>query len=209
MKTYNRETFELLAVALTAILKILLMDWLKLGGIYIIGISLFWLSYLLIGTNTKKELKTWGFKSRGFRQSVAFLFPFCILTCFACLTYAYLTDSLFFSWHVVPIFLLYPIWGLIQQFLMLGIVLPVLATVFGTNINRLVLILIVSALFSLMHYSSTFLMAFSFCLEALFVTSYLKWRNLWAIGLIHGWTATFILHYIMNRDLWLELMSSF
>jgi uncharacterized membrane protein (DUF485 family) len=52
-------------------------------------------------------------------------------------------------------------------------------------------------------------MAFTFAMEVIFLTVYFKWRNLWAIGLAHGWIATFLIYYVLDRDLWTELFAWF
>ncbi|MGW8317105.1 MAG: CPBP family glutamic-type intramembrane protease, partial [Bacteroidales bacterium] len=77
----------------------------------------------------------------------------------------------------------------------------------GVNFNRRLVILIIPLLFSLVHYPSFVLMIFTFFMEMVFMVVYLKWKNLLAIGLAHGWIATFLLYYVMERDLWSELLS--
>jgi hypothetical protein len=41
-------------------------------------------------------------------------------------------------------------------------------------------------------------------MEVVFIIVYIKWRNLWAMGIAHGWIATFILYFVLERDLWAE-----
>lgn len=210
MKKYpTLQNLEIIAIGVTVILKFILMDWLKLRGVYITGVSLFWIWYVFYRVQTIPNiLYKWGFKTSGFRQSFLFLLPFILITVFICILYADISKTLSFSWHIIPIFLLYPIWGVIQQFLMLGIIAQNLATLFNTTTHRYVIIIIISVLFSLIHYPSFFLMILTFCLEILFIVVYNKWRNLWAIGIAHGWVATFLLFYVLERDLWLELFFS-
>jgi len=185
------------------------MDWLQWRGVFIAGVGLFWLGYIVLQTKTTNQLQIWGFKASGFKQTMLFLAPFVLISMMVSMVYANFHNKLFFTWHLLPILFLYPLWGIIQQFLMLGIISQNVHTLFNKRVNRYVIILIVSALFSIIHYPNYFLMIFSFFLEIVFITVYFTWKNLWAIGIAHGWIATFILFYILERNLWLELFAGY
>ncbi len=201
---------ELIAVILTGVLKYLLMDWLQMRAIYIAGICIFWGAYILYRYSTNREvLKHWGFTRGNFKTSLAILLPLVVLSILASLIYAYLNGSLLFTWHIAPIICLYPIWGIIQQYLMLGLITNNLISLLKTSVNRYVLVLLISILFGLVHYTSYFLMFFTFAMEAVFMLVYFKWRNLWAIGIAHGLIASFLLHFVLMRDLWSELFAWF
>lgn len=200
----------MLVIIITAVFKFILMDWLNWRAFYIAGISLIWVSYILYRLMENRDiLRQWGFKKENFKPSAIFLFPLVILSIFASLIYAYLNNSLLVTWHIVPILILYPGWGIIQQYLMLGIISRNMGTIFKLTISRYVTIFMVSALFSLIHYPNPFLMISTFLMEVIFITAYMSWRNLWVIGIAHGWIATFLLYYVLERDLWLEIISSF
>jgi hypothetical protein len=206
LNSTKKHYIELLALTLTAVLKFIMMDWLQWRGVYIAGICIFWLGYVIIQVkNNRNQLEIWGFRKTGFRQSLVFLLPFIALVTLGCLVFSGFKGSMFFSWHILPVLALYPLWGLIQQFLMLGVISQNLRSLFVTKVNHFVIIIIVSALFSLIHYPSFFLMVVTFFLEMLFITVYFKWKNLWAIGIAHGWVATFLLFYVSERNLWQEL----
>jgi len=201
-----QQYFELVAIAITAALKFIMMDWLQWRGVYIAGICIFWLGYVVIRIrNNKEQPGLWGFRREGFRPSMFFLIPFIVISILGCLLYAGFNNNLFFSWRIVPVLALYPLWGIIQQFLMLGIISQNLGRLDSMKGKRVGIVLIVSALFSLMHFPDFFLVLFTFCLEILFITVYFKWKNLWAIGMAHGWIATFLLYYVLERSLWQEL----
>jgi len=210
LKYSNQQQFVILAVVLTAILKFIFMDWLNWSVFYICGIVLFWIAYILYRVKSNREtLILWGFKKEHFKQSLLYLAPLMFITGIVSVLYSSMNESLSFSWYFILILLLYPLWGLVQQFMMLGIISQNLASAAEGKMNRYLIIFLVSALFSMVHYPSFFLMIFTFFLEAVFVTVYLKWRNLWAIGIAHGWVGTFILYYVLGRDLWSELFSTF
>ena len=186
------------------------MDWLHWSVFYICGIVLFWLVYILYRVKSnRKTLILWGFKKEHFKQSMLYLAPLIFVTAIVSVLYSSVNESLSFSWNFILVLLLYPLWGLIQQFMILGIISQNLASATEGKMNRYLIIFLVSALFSMVHYPSSFLMIFTFFLEVVFITIYLKWRNLWAIGIAHGWIATLILYYVLDRNLWSELFSVF
>ena len=188
----------------------MLMDWLNWRAFYIAGICMFWLGYIFFRLKTNRELlKWWGFKKENFRQSFFVLLSFVLICIILIVLYGNFSNRLYFTWHIIPVFFLYPLWGIIQQFLLLGIISNNLVSVLDVKINRYVIILLISALFSLIHYPSYLLMIFTFIMEVVFITVYLRWRNLWAIGIAHGWIATFLMFYILARDLWSELLGGF
>lgn len=183
-----------------------MMDWLQWRGFYIAGIGIFWLGYVVIRIkNNKEQPALWGVRKEGFWPSMFFLIPFIVISILVCLVYAGVNNNLYFSWRILPVLALYPLWGIIQQFLMLGIISQNLGRLNSIKGNRYGIVLIVSVLFSLMHFPDFLLMIFTFCLEILFITVYFKWKNLWAIGIAHGWIATFLLYYVLERSLWKEL----
>ncbi|MFA7489561.1 MAG: CPBP family glutamic-type intramembrane protease, partial [Mariniphaga sp.] len=69
--------------------------------------------------------------------------------------------------------------------------------------------LLTSVVFAWVHYPSLPLMIFTFFMELLFLFAFFKWKNLWPLGLFHGWIASFLLFIVLDRDLWIELWSVF
>lgn len=206
----SQQRFAILAVILTAVLKFVFIDWLNWSVFYIVGIVLFWIAYILYRVKSNREtLIRWGFKKEHFTQSMLYLAPLIFVTGIASVLYRSIVENLSFSWHFILILLLYPFWGLIQQFMMLGIISQNLASAAEGKMNQYLIIFLVPALFSMVHYPSFFLMIFTFFLEVVFITVYLKWRNLWAIGIAHGWIGTIVLYYVLDRNLWAELFSIF
>lgn len=208
MEIYNQQRLAIVAVIITAALKFILMDWLHLRAFYIAGISLFWFSYIIFRVKADRETQyLFSYNSEHFKRTVLLLIPFVIVSIIATILYSLYNNNLYFTWRIIPVLFLYPLWGIIQQYLMLCIISTTLINLFGSRVSRSVIILIVSLLFSLIHYPSFFLMIFTFFMEMIFIAVYLKWKNLLAIGIAHGWIATFLLYYVMGRDLWLELFS--
>jgi hypothetical protein len=137
------------------------------------------------------------------------LSPLVLLSIIVSILYGHFKNSFFITWSIIPILILYPVWGIIQQYLMLGIVSQGLLSIFETKRKRLVIVFLVSFFFSLIHYPGYFLMIFTFVMEVVFIAVYWRWRNLWAIGIAHGWIATFLIYYVLERDPWTELFQWF
>lgn len=210
MKSSTLHNNEFLALTLTAASKFLFMDILNWRLFYITGISIFWLSYVVIQVRKVPRVGfRWGFHRNHLKETFVFLSLPTIAAILSSVVYGMLTGRAIISWHILPILLLYPLWGIVQQFLMLGILYNNLSDMFGSRLNRYVLIIIVSLLFSAIHYPDLFLMILTFGMEIVFITVYLRWRNLWAIGIVHGWIATFALFFVQERDLWAELFRMF
>ena len=76
--------------------------------------------------------------------------------------YSSIYESLSFSWFFILILLLYPFWGLIQQFTMLFIISQNKASPSEGIMNRYLIIFLLSPLLSLIHFPSFFLMIFTF-----------------------------------------------
>jgi hypothetical protein len=204
------QAIELSAVVLTVLFKFILMDWLGMRAFYIAGTCLFWLGYAVFRYRLDHDiLRYWGFKKDHFTQSIYSLLPFSGAVLAITLLYAGITGIPILNIHIIPVLLLYPVWGIIQQFMLVCIIAQNIqnTSIFSSRKNSV--ILIVSLLFSLVHYPFPVLMGFTFLMEIAFLFIFFRWRNLWAIGLIHGWIATLLLFYVLNRDLWAELFQWF
>lgn len=202
--------FEIFALAGTAILKFLLIDWLNLRAIYILLICVFWISYIYYRyTSDPSILSRWGIQKQNFRTSFLYLLPFAIVCIAGFGIYGISAQTAIVNWHLIPILFAYPLWGLIQQFIVVALISGNLHTITNPRFSNFQIILLTSLIFSLVHYPSGFLMLFTFIMQWIFTTAFLRWRNIWPLGLYHGWIATLLLYYVLERDLWVELYSGF
>jgi uncharacterized protein len=198
--------FEIAAVFATAIMKYIFMDWLELRVFYIVVACLFWIAFIYNRyRGDKLILKHWGFRKKNFKKAFLFLTPFAMAVIVGVFWYGFKFNATFLNWHVLPIIIFYPVWGIIQQFLILALVAGNLHAIRYLKLNKLQIILLVSTVFSLVHYPSFPLVVFTFFMEFLFALAYFKWRNLWPLGLYHGWVASLLLFFVLGRNLWNEL----
>ncbi|MFW5915957.1 MAG: type II CAAX prenyl endopeptidase Rce1 family protein [Bacteroidota bacterium] len=202
----KRRWTEILAAGITGLMKFALMDWLDMRALYIGAACVFWLLFI---TKRHREnnhiLKNWGFKKDHFKPTFLFLLPFAGVAVAAIIWYGISFNADFLNWHVIPVLILYPAWGMVQQFMMIGLVAGNLQKISTLNLNEPQIVLITSLLFALIHYPSLPLMAFAFFMEVLFTSVYFRWRNLWPLALYHGWVGSLFLFFVLGRDLWNEL----
>jgi hypothetical protein len=210
LKTDRCRYYEILAVLLTGALKFILMGLLDYRAFYICLITLFWIIHVYRRYRSDHAiLKTWGFQKDNFRQSILFLLPFVLFITAGIIVYGFLNHKTIPYGHLVPVLVLYPVWGLVQQFMVVGLLAGNLKSQGKIPLKNYQVILITSVLFSMVHYPSGFLMVFTFLMELVFIISYLKWRNLWSLGLYHGVLGGLLLFYVLGRDPWLELWPLF
>ncbi len=204
--TDKRRWLEITAVLATGFLKYVLMDWLNFRAFYIAAACIFWSVYIYKRYRGNKHiLQQWGFRKDYFKQAFFFLAPFALVMVAAIVWYGISYNAVFINWHVIPVFVFYPAWGIIQQFLIVALVVGNLQSVTTMNLSKFQLYLFTSLAFALVHYPSLPLMIFTFLMELVFLTAWFKWRNIWALGLYHGWVASLLLYFVLDRDLWNEL----
>lgn len=119
----KRRLVEIFAVVVTGLGKFIFMDWLDWRLPYISIAILGWITYILYRQKTVKGvLRYWGFRTDNFKEVLLLLLPFGLLSVIAFFIVGYIQGTINITWHILPILIIYPIWGTIQQFLMIGLV---------------------------------------------------------------------------------------
>jgi hypothetical protein len=114
------------------------------------------------------------------------------------------------AWILVPLYL--P-WGLLQQFLLNAIVARNLVGVLrraGTSIRvaTLVAVAVAAVLFGLVHLPDLVLTALCTAAGAVWVAIYLRWRNLWPLGLSHVVLGVLAYYVVLRRDPLAEIVAA-
>ena len=210
MRTEKQQWIEILLVLLTGCLKYVLMDWLNMRAFYIVGISVFWSGYIWHRYSGHHEiLKQWGYRKDNFSKSLVVLLPVMLVCIVGSAFYGIFKGKPLMNWHVLPVLLLYPVWGIVQQFMMVSLIDGNLRSLEAFKLKKYQSVLITAFIFSIVHQPYWLLMAITFLLEVVFLLVFHTYRNLWALGLAHGLIGTFLLFYVSNRDLWIELFAWF
>ena len=199
---------EITAVVATAIGKFIFMDYFKdLRPIFIIVAIIGWVAYIIYRSKTKPGIaKYWGFRTDNFLSVFKMVLPFGVLAVIACFIIGFYQGTIHISWTLIPILILYPIWGVIQQFLLIALTAGNLQDMQSNRIHNAVIILIAALLFGGIHYPFIWLMAGTFILSIFYGWVYLRERNLYVLGIFHGWLGGLFYYTVMDRDPWMELI---
>lgn len=114
---------------------------------------------------------------------------------------------LMLGWRPLPpgaalVFLLYPAWAFIQQFVLQALVAGNLARL---GAARGVVIAVTAALFGLAHLPDAPLVAICAAAGAAWAALYLRAPNLWPLALSHAWLGALAYYWILERDPWKEM----
>ena len=70
------------------------------------------------------------------------------------------------------------------------------------------LIVVTAALFAAIHLPFPILSAGTFLLALFYTWAFLKWRNIWALGLYHGLMGACFFYWVLERDGIQEVLNS-
>ena len=212
MQTFSPKTsdttrkYEIAAVLLTGAGKFVFMDFLQWKLVFIILSTLGWAGYVIYRSKKSEGiLSHWGFRTDNFKQVLKMLMPFGILSVISFFSVGYFLGTINMTWHIIPILLLYPIWGVIQQFLVIGLVAGNLQDLKGQKLNDFLIILLTALLFGFIHYPYYWLILGTFILALVYGYIYLKARNVYVMGLFHGWLGGLFFYTVVGRDPWAEV----
>ena len=202
-----RTLIEVSAVIATGILHLVFIEVFQAKAWFIALAITCWVIYIVVRVRRDSSaLDSWGFRSINLRKT---LIASSLVAAFAILAMiAIAKGALFIHWHMLPLLLLYPIWGVIQQFLVQAMVVNNLSPISDRTGFRLTVIIVAAVLFGLVHIPDVKLMAATFGLGLAFTPIYLRWRNLWPLGVYHGWLGVFFYFWVLHRDPWLEVLGS-
>ncbi|NQZ78493.1 MAG: hypothetical protein HRT61_20635, partial [Ekhidna sp.] len=124
MQTFETDRLrEICAVIATGIGKFVFMDWLQWQFPFIALSIISWISYIWYRTrSTPSLLRHWGFRKDNFARTLKLVLPFGLFAVGSFIVVGFIQDTLNPSWHIFPILIIYPVWGVIQQFLVIGLI---------------------------------------------------------------------------------------
>ena len=198
--------FEILAVVLTGVGKFICMDWLNWRLLYILVIGIFWIGY--IGYKCQREhgmFDYWGIGKTNFRKTFLELLPVGLVCIIVFVLIGNYRGTNILNWHIIPILLLYPLWGVVQQFIVVGLITKNLRDMKRTQLSAWSIVLITALIFGAVHYPHNMLIAGTFVLALVYAALSLKNRNLIVLGTFHGWLGAFFYYTVLGRDAWGEV----
>lgn len=204
--TDKQRKFEIAAVFATAAGKFIFMDWLQWKLLFILTAVMAWTTYV---TYRKKRIKGilqyWGFRTDNFREVLKMVLPFGIIAVVAVFIVGFYRETINMTWHIVPILILYPVWGVIQQFLVIGLVAGNLKDLKGYRFADALILFTTALLFGLLHYPFFWLIAGTFVLALFYGFVYLRVRNVFVMGIFHGWLGGLFFYTVVGRDPFAEV----
>lgn len=181
------------------------MDYLNWRFPFITAVVLLWMSYILYRYKTEKLIIAyWGFRTDNFKSVLRKVLPFGYASFVAFVSVGLYQNTLNITWHIIPILILYPIWGTIQQFLLIALTAGNVQDMSEHSFHKVSIILFSALLFASVHYPHTWLMIATFVLAVFYGIVYLRERNLYVLGIFHGWLGGLFYYTILNRDPFLE-----
>ncbi len=197
--------WELLAVLASAALHLLttlLAGWQAVDQIVLGG---GWLAYAVVRARTPGVLAGWGLRAAGGaacrRDAVVVL----LVGLAATAGIGVWRGTFVLDGNLLPLLLLYPLWGIVQQLLVLGIVVGNLERL---GVARPVLVAVAAVGFAAVHVPDWSLCAATLVLGATCSLLFLRHRNLWPLGVLHGWLGACFYRWVLARDPWAELLAA-
>jgi hypothetical protein len=199
-----REVREFFCVLVTALLHLGWPEGVSRAW-FIAPMILSWTAHVLItARRDPTALDGWGLRWGGLRESSIAVGLLLSSTIPALLVWGWRHDAPF-SWTLAVSLLLYPAWGLVQQLMVQGMVTRTLARlpIPGSVVLAVVLS---AALFGMVHVTEPLLVPATFGLGLVLAPIWLRWRNLWPLGLAHGWIGAVAYIALLHRDPVRELL---
>ncbi|MEO1033149.1 MAG: CPBP family intramembrane glutamic endopeptidase, partial [Bacteroidota bacterium] len=106
---------------------------------------------------------------------------------------------------IIPLLITYPIWGSIQQFLTIGLLAGNLKDLKRVKLKKSLIILLTAIVFSLVHYPSLWLMIGTFILALFYGYIYLRAKNIFVLGTLHGWLGALFYYTVVGQDPFAEV----
>ncbi len=206
----RQRKFEIAAVVLTGVGKFVFMDTLDLKLLFISVAIILWTAYVVYHSRRISGLLNyWGFRIDNFWKVTRIVLPYGLVFLLLFFVVGYYRDTINMSWHIIPILILYPVWGIIQQFLLIGLIAGNLQHLQENRERKLVIVILTALLFGLLHYPYTWLMFGTFILALLYGFIYLRERNVVVMGMFHGWLGALFFYTVVGRDPFEDVLGKF
>jgi uncharacterized protein len=204
----KQRLFEIIMVILTGLGKLVFVDYLNLKFIYVIAAILFWTGYFVNRVSRNRDLiKYWGLSFSNIKETSKIVGGVGIMVLCSFIVYGIDRHTIKLSWNILFVLITYPIWGLVQQFLMMSLFAGNLKDLGIKQINKVLIIILTATLFSIVHYPSFQLILATFIMAIFYSIIFLNKRNIIPLGIFHGVLGGIFYYVVLNRDPWLEFIA--
>ncbi len=199
----RRRLLEVGAAVATGALHPLFVELLHAKAAFIASALLGWGIYVARRVRRDRSvLQVWGFRAENLGPALIVTSAVGLLGTVGLAAIAASQGTLRFHWHMLVLLLAYPLWGLVQQFLVQALVVGNLTRGPRRVVPPWAVTIVSAGLFGVVHLPDWKLAVGTALLGAAFTPIYLKWRNLWPLGLYHGWLGVFFYFWLLGRDPW-------
>jgi hypothetical protein len=192
-----RAWLELTAVLAAMVLHFVLTRVVGIRGLDIVPISVCVAVYAVVRGRSREVRAEWGTRRAGFGACLRGTVPLLLLGTAVCLLIGLYRGFVAVDLHLLVTVLLYPLWGVAQQFLVLSL--------FARNLDALgvprAAVLAVAALgFACVHAPNWPQVAATLVLGAWCAHLFFAHRNLWPLGLAHGVLGALFYRWVLGTD---------
>lgn len=199
----TRASLETAAVVLTAALHFVFYHLLSSRGPFIAATVVVWAAYFVVRIRGDAgALRDLGLSTRALRESGRATGLVFAIGVAVCLIGGLWRGQVRFVPHMLVLALLYPVWGMVQQLLVQAMVVRNLIRVLPLP----VLVAVAAVLFGLVHLPELPLAIATALLGAAFTLIFVRWRNVWPLGVCHGLLGVLFYYWVLGRDPWLEIV---
>ncbi len=203
MPRMTRAHAELLAVVATGAVHLVFEEVLGQKAAFIAVAAVGWAAYIAWSVRRDRAiLDEWGLGRRGLGDTARAAALVFVAGTIALGGTSIALGHFGVHWHMLPLLALYPVWGVVQQF--------VVQALLARNLERcgappVATTVVTALLFGIVHWPDRFLMAATAVLALLFTPIWLRHRNVWPLGVVHGWLGVLAYYWLLGRDPWSEL----
>lgn len=148
----------------------------------------------------------WGLRpSTNLRPLVLRLGPLMALFVALGAAYAVATDAPLLPKYLALSMLLYPLWGLIQQWLVQALLVDNVRALTGARLPWLMLLGSVG--FGIVHFQHPTLVLATAAMGAVYVVLFQRWRNLWPLAVCHGWLGSLFYPWVLGLNPLAEMLA--
>ncbi|MEM7312338.1 MAG: CPBP family glutamic-type intramembrane protease [Planctomycetota bacterium] len=171
---------------------------LQVAKFYNVAVSIAAVSYIVWRVRrSPNALRVWGFRTDNIGPAMRAQLPFLAVSIIGLIVFAVVTGSAGLPktfWFTI---VLYPVWGIVQQFALQNFI----ANNLKSTVSSVFLLSLVAALiFAVSHYPRMELVALSLVGGFFFTLAYRKHPNLWVVGTVHGILGSMVFYIVMGQD---------
>jgi membrane protease YdiL (CAAX protease family) len=196
-KLGGHRTTELALVLGSGVGNLVFEDAFHAKTAFVIVAAAVWLGYVVWRyRNDRSVLHTWGLRWDNLAAAAKPAFIVTLFLVLGATGYAFAAGNFPPARGFWIILLLYPAWGVAQQFLLNAMLARNLAAI----LPGWAAVLLSAALFAAAHAPDLPVVLLTLPAGALWVLMYRRWPNLWALGIAHGLIGTVVFYGVLGRN---------